>query len=137
MRISDWSSDVCSSDLIEVGEAAKLEVTVTEGNVIEENENGRGFVAVGSNGELQGVDQAFINATDEVKQHGTSVISELASIFQHFSGVVSPSLSGSFFSFSGSFSLGEPAPEAQRCAHLDYVPGPEGDSPFPHTFVPA
>src|SRR3546814_7975763 len=91
MRISDWSSDVCSSDL-----------TVTEGNVIEENENGRGFVAVGSNGELQGVDQAFINATDEVKQHGTSVISELASIFQHFSGVVSLSLSGSFFSFSGS-----------------------------------
>src|SRR3546814_18134661 len=73
---------------IEVGEAAKLEVTVTEGNVIEENENGRGFVAVGSNGELQGVDQAFINATDEAKQHGTSVISELASIFQHFSGVV-------------------------------------------------
>src|SRR3546814_10995192 len=53
---------------IEVGEVAKLEVTVTEGNVIEEKENGRGFVAVGSNGELQGVDQAFINATDEVKQ---------------------------------------------------------------------
>src|SRR3546814_12157490 len=91
MRISDWSSDVCSS-----------EVTVTEGNVIEENENGRGFVAVGGNGELQGVDQAFINATDEVKQPGTSVISELASIFQHFSGVVSLSLSGSFFSFSSS-----------------------------------
>src|SRR3546814_2727533 len=67
---------------IEVGEAAPLEVTVTEGNVIEENENGRGFVAVGSNGELQGVDQAFINATDEVKQHGTPGISELACRFQ-------------------------------------------------------
>src|SRR3546814_3998445 len=59
----------------------------------------------------QGVDQAFINATDEVKQHGTSVISELASIFQHFSGVVSLSLSGSFFSFSGSFEIGEPRSE--------------------------
>src|SRR3546814_3610785 len=127
MRISDWSSDVCSSDLIEVGEAAKLEVTVTEGNVIEENENGRVFVAVGSNGELQGVDQAFINATDEVKQHGTSVISELASIFQHFSGVVSLSLSGSFFSFSGSFEIGEPEPEAQPVAQVDYVPGQEGE----------
>src|SRR3546814_694208 len=115
---------------IEVGEAAKLEVTVTEGNVIEENENGRGFVAVGSNGELQGVDQAFINATDEVKQHSTSVISELASIFQHFSGVVSLSLSGSFFSFSGSFEIGEPEPEAQPVAQVDYVPGQEEDFTF-------
>src|SRR3546814_12115964 len=31
---------------IEVGEADKLEVPVTAGNVIEQNENGRGFVAV-------------------------------------------------------------------------------------------
>ncbi|MFC3716886.1 DUF1521 domain-containing protein [Luteimonas soli] len=122
---------------IEVGEAAKLEVTVTEGNVIEENENGRGFVAVGSDGELQGVDQAFINATDEVKQHGTSVISELASIFQHFSGVVSLSLSGSFFSFSGSFEIGEPEPEAQPVAQVDYVPGQEEDFTFRMTMVHA
>src|SRR3546814_10515012 len=107
---------------IEVGEAAKLEVTVTEGNVIEENENGRGFVAVGSNGELQGVDQAFINATDEVKQHGTSVISELASIFQHFSGVVSLSLSGSFFSFSGSFERSEEhTSELQSLMRISYA----------------
>src|SRR3546814_7227689 len=189
MRISDWSSDVCSSDLgtrvsiattpwdpgrdgatvasqvvivdgggqyathiqgvdsnthgdlgfydIEVGEAAKLEVTVTEGNVIEENENGRGFVAVGSNGELQGVDQAFINANDEVKQHGPTVISERASIFQHFSGVVSLSLSGSFFSFSGSFEIGEPEPEAQPVAQVDYVPGQEEDFTFRMTMVHA
>src|SRR3546814_8275582 len=61
---------------IEVGEEATLEVTVNEGNVIEENENGRGFVAVGSNGEVQGVDTAFIKATDEDKQQGMAVISE-------------------------------------------------------------
>ena len=122
---------------IEVGEAAKLEVTVTEGNVIEENENGRGFVAVGSDGELQGVDQAFINATDEVKQHGASVVGELASIFQHFSGVVSLSLSGSFFSFSGSFQIGEPEPEAQPVAQVDYVPGQEEDFTFRMTMVHA
>src|SRR3546814_21058852 len=115
MRISDWSSDVCSSDLgtrvsiattpwdkgnngatvasqvvivdgggqyatpiqgvdsntpgdlgfydIEVGEAAKLEVTVHEGHVIEENENRRGLVAGGRQGGQQGGGRGGDHAT--------------------------------------------------------------------------
>src|SRR3546814_17336113 len=65
MRISDWSSDVCSSDL----------------------------------------------------------------------GVVSLSLSGSFFSFSGSFEIGEPEAEAQPVAQVDYVPGQEEDFTFRMSMV--
>src|SRR3546814_20454967 len=66
-----------------------------------------------------------------------SVISELASIFQHFSGVVSLSLSGSFFSFSGSFEIGEPEPEAQPVAQVPYVPGQAEDFTFRMTLVHA
>ncbi len=122
---------------IDVGDAAKLEVSVTEGNVIEENENGSGFVAVGSDGELRGVDQAFINATDQVKLHGESVLGELASIFRDFSGMLSLSLSGSFFSFSGSFQIGEPDPDAPQVDQATQAPAQEEDYTFRLTMVHA
>lgn len=86
---------------IDVGERGDLDVDVSQGNVLQENENGRGFVAVDGDGQLRGVDQAFINSTDEVRQHGTSMLLELSSIFRDFSGILSLSLSGSFLSLSG------------------------------------
>jgi hypothetical protein len=122
---------------IDVADAARLEVTATEGNVIEENGNGSGFVAVGSDGKLRGVDQAFINATDEVKLHGASVLGELASLFRDFSGMLSLSLSGSFFYLSASFQVGEPAPDAQPSARVGHVPGQEDDYTFRLTMVHA
>src|SRR3546814_15027431 len=57
---SNTSGDLGFYD-IEVGDAAKLEVTVTEGNVIEENENGCGFVAVGSRAEERRVGEEGVS----------------------------------------------------------------------------
>ncbi len=84
-----------------VGSGDKLEVFVREGNVLRENANGKGFVAVDSDGKLRGIDQAFINATDEVKQAGVSLLTQLSSMFSDFSGVVSLSITGSFLSLGG------------------------------------
>lgn len=83
---------------IAVGEADTLQVFVDEGNVLRENASGSGFVAVGSDGQLRGVDQAFINATDEVKQAGVSMMERLTSMFTDFGGLVSLSINGSLVS---------------------------------------
>lgn len=83
---------------IGVGEGDKLQVFVDEGNVLRENANGSGFVAVASDGQLRGVDQAFINATDKVKQGGVSMMQRLTSMFADFSGLVSLSINGALLS---------------------------------------
>src|SRR3546814_13038970 len=46
MRISDWSSDVCSSDLMDeavAGHASRIEVTLEIGNRLTVTDNGRGI----------------------------------------------------------------------------------------------
>lgn len=80
---------------IGVGQNDRLEVSLDEGNVLRENASGSGFVAMASDGQLRGVDQAFINATDEVKAAGVSMMERLTSMFADFSGLVSLSFNGS------------------------------------------
>lgn len=84
-----------------VGAGDTLEVFVDEGNVLRENANGSGFVAVGSDGQLRGVDQAFINATDEVKQGGVSMMARLTSMFADFGGLASISINGALIEVDG------------------------------------
>ncbi|HJR74578.1 MAG TPA: DUF1521 domain-containing protein [Luteimonas sp.] len=78
-----------------------LEVILDEGNVLRENANGSGFVAVGSDGQLRSVDQAFINATDEVKQGGVSMMTRLTSMFADFGGLSSVSINGAMIEVEG------------------------------------
>jgi hypothetical protein len=95
---SNTHGDLGFVDVDVAGGDGHLETSVAQGNVLRENSDGSGFVAVDGDGRLRGVDQAFINATDEVKQRGSTMLAELGSMFQGFSGVMSMSLSGVFLS---------------------------------------
>jgi hypothetical protein len=95
---SNTRGDLGFVDIDVAGRDGKLTSSASEGNILQENGNGRGFVAVDSDGKLRGVDQAFINATDEVKQHGSSMLTQLSSMFRNFSGLLSVSFSGQFLS---------------------------------------
>ncbi|MDN5781394.1 MAG: DUF1521 domain-containing protein [Luteimonas sp.] len=97
---SNTRGDLGFVDINVSGRDGKLTSSASEGNVLQENENGRGFVATDGDGRLRGVDQAFINATDEVKQHGSSMVAQLSSMFREFSGLLSVSFSGQFLSLS-------------------------------------
>jgi hypothetical protein len=82
-------------------DGAALDVDVREGNTIFENENGSGFFVVDESGNIKNVDQAFINATDEVKQQGQDLLQHYAAHFNGFSGFASISIFGDFASSSG------------------------------------
>jgi hypothetical protein len=97
---SNTRGDLGFVDIDVAGGTGRLTSNAREGNVLQENENGRGFVAVDSEGKLRGVDQAFINATDEVKLQGSSMVAQLGSMFREFSGLLSVSFSGQFLSVS-------------------------------------
>jgi hypothetical protein len=78
------------------GVAAKLaELAERDGNTVYENENGKGFFVVDDNGNIRNVDQAFIDATDEVKQGGQDFLQAYAEMLQMFSGLLSIVFSGS------------------------------------------
>lgn len=76
-----------------------LDAAVRDGNVLLENENGSGFIAVDQNGNLQNVDQAFILATDELKNGGPDFLAHFAEIFSFFTGLMA-------ISFNGGLALG-------------------------------
>lgn len=107
------------------GWGSTLDWTHDDGNVLQENPAGKGFLAVDDNGTIHKVDQAYINATDlqknppaEATQQGGEFLRNLLSMF---SGVVSASLSGAFLgalSAALDSSEGRRAPEpATRDAH--------------------
>jgi FlaG/FlaF family flagellin (archaellin) len=74
------------------GVAATLqELATRDGNVLYENENGAGFIALDRDGNMTGVDQAFINATDEIKNGGLSFMQgyrEMLHVFRSLVGIV-------------------------------------------------
>src|SRR3546814_18279770 len=43
MRISDWSSDVCSSDLVDLGLGQRHESPIVRPGIVEDRENDRGL----------------------------------------------------------------------------------------------
>ncbi len=96
-----------------------LDAAVRDGNVLLENENGRGFIAVDKNGNIQNVDQAFILATDELKNGGPDFLAHFAEIFSFFTGLTS-------ISFNGLLGLGEDNPSRE--------PTPEGKPQPPWQF---
>lgn len=82
------------------GWGSTLDWTHDDGNVLQENPAGQGFLAVDAQGTIHKVDQAYINATDlqknppaEAAQQGGDFLRNLLSMF---SGAVSASLSGAF-----------------------------------------
>lgn len=79
-----------------------LDWTHDDGNVLQENPAGKGFLAVDAQGTIHKVDQAYINATDLQKNPPQAAADLggdfLRQVLSMFSGVVSASLSGAFLS---------------------------------------
>lgn len=107
---SNARGDLSFTD-VRVGQSDTLNVFVDEGNVLRENANGSGFVAVGADGKLRGVDQAFINATDQVKQQGAQFAKLMGSILTEFSGIVSLAFVGTLLAVD--IDVGQEPPQVE------------------------
>lgn len=70
------------------------ELATRDGNVLYENGSGAGFVALDRDGGFVGVDQAFINATDEIKQGGISFMQQYREAMHVFGSLVRIVFSG-------------------------------------------
>jgi hypothetical protein len=84
------------------GWGSTLDWVHDDGNVLQENPAGKGFLAVDGNGQIQKVDQNYINKTDLVKNPGLDPSTQqqaghfLQQVFSAFSGLLSATLSGAF-----------------------------------------
>lgn len=104
-----------------------LDAAVDDGNVLRENANGKGFVAVDSNGQLRQVDQAYINKTDlqlnaakpqPQQPPAFQPAAEFArNLFAMFSGLLSASFTGAFMSALASAGNDSKPEPAVRDAH--------------------
>lgn len=107
----DYGVEISGVDTNQVGDlkideaagwGSTLDWTHDDGNVLQENPAGKGFLAVDDNGQIRKVDQNYINATDlqknppaEATQQGGEFLRNLLTMF---SGVMTASLSGAFLS---------------------------------------
>ena len=71
-----------------------LDAVVDDGNVLQENRCGGGFVAVDDFGRLRAVDQNFINDTD--LQKGGALADQFKDAFRLLSGLISIAFAGAF-----------------------------------------
>jgi hypothetical protein len=102
-----------------------LDWTHDDGNVLQENQAGKGFLAVDSQGKIHKVDQAYINKTDlqlnqPVADDTQQQVADFArNLFSMFSGLLSASFTGAFLSaLASSSDNGNSQPEpATRDAH--------------------
>lgn len=129
----DYGVEISGVDTNKVGdlkidEAAgwgkTLDWTHDDGNVLQENPAGKGFLAVDAQGNIQKVDQAYIDSTDLQKNPPSAATQQqggdfLRQVFNAFSGLLSASLSGAFLgALTSSFEGGSSQPEAAtRDAH--------------------
>ena len=90
------------------------ELATRDGNVLYENANGRGFVAVNDQGDMVGVDQAFINATDEIKQGAVSFAQHYREALHIFRSLVAIVFSGDLVSH-----------ERDSAPRTDVLPAPQ------------
>lgn len=80
-----------------------LDWTHDDGNVLQENPAGKGFLGVDAQGNIKAVDQSYINGTDLVKNPPSQATQQKAGdfmshLFNALSGLLSVSLSGAFLS---------------------------------------
>jgi hypothetical protein len=102
-----------------------LDWTHDDGNVLQENPAGKGFLAVDAQGTIHKVDQAYINKTDlklnaaatKPQEPAFQPAAEFArNLFAMFSGLLSASFSGAFLSALASAGNDKPEP-VNRDAH--------------------
>jgi len=106
----DYGVEISGIDTNKVGDlkideaagwGSTLDWTHDDGNVLQENPAGKGFLGVDAQGNVKKVDQAYINGTDLQKNPPAAATQQKAGdflqhLFSAFSGVLSASLSGAF-----------------------------------------
>lgn len=102
-----------------------LDWTHDDGNVLQENPGGAGYLAVDAQGKIQKVDQNYINKTDLLKNPGLDPATQqragefAQNLFNAFSGLLSLSFSGAFLGALGAaFDSGD-KPRASDTATRD------------------
>lgn len=130
----DYGVEISGVDTNKVGDlrideaagwGSTLDWTHDDGNVLQENPAGKGFLGIDAQGNIKKVDQAYINATDLQKNPPAQATAQagdfLRGLFNAFSGLLSASLSGAFLSalqHSSDCGEGRRQPEpAARDAH--------------------
>lgn len=108
----DYGVEISGVDTNKVGDlkideaagwGSTLDWTHDDGNVLQENPAGKGFLAVDADGKIQKVDQSYINKTDLQKNPGLAEDTQkkaadfARNLFSMFSGLLSASFSGAFF----------------------------------------
>jgi hypothetical protein len=73
-----------------------LDWAVDDGNVLQENPAGKGFVAVDDNGIVRKVDQQYINQTDLTKGGADKLQNQFKDAFRLLGGLISISFAGMF-----------------------------------------
>ena len=105
------------------GWGSTLDWVHNDGNVLQENPAGKGFLAVDANGTIQKVDQNYINKTDLQLNPGLAQGTQqqagnfLHNVFSAFSGLLSATLSGAFLHALGDHAGGQNRDHASRDAH--------------------
>jgi hypothetical protein len=131
----DYGVEISGVDTNKVGDlkideaagwGSTLDWTHDDGNVLQENPAGKGFLGVDAQGNIKAVDQNYINGTDLQKNPPAAATQQKAGdflqhLFSAFSGLLSASFSGAFLSSLSSASEGgdarrQPEP-ATRDAH--------------------
>jgi plastocyanin len=129
----DYGVEISGVDTNKVGDlkideakgwGSTLDWTHDDGNVLQENPAGKGFLGIDAQGNIKAVDQNFINGTDLTKNPPAQATQQKAGdflqhLFSAFSGLLSASFSGAFLSaLQGDSGEGRKQPEpATRDSH--------------------
>lgn len=107
----DYGVEITGVDTNKVGDlkineaagwGSTLDWTHDDGNVLQENPAGKGFLGVDANGNIQKVDQAYINKTDQQKNPDLAPQAQqkasefVRNLFGMFSSMLSVSFAGAF-----------------------------------------
>ncbi len=98
-----------------------LDWAVDDGNVLQENPAGKGFVAVDDNGMVRKVDQQYINQTDLTKGGADKLQNQFKDAFRLLGGLLSISFAGMFLG-----ALAKAIDRAEGSGRVTIMPVPHG-----------
>ena len=84
----------------EVTGDAVIKLVIDSGNELNENVDGKGFVAIDNRGNIQTVDQKWISDTDEIQVRTRGLFNQYSSMVNFISGVTEISFSGTLLSMA-------------------------------------
>jgi hypothetical protein len=121
------------------GWGSLLDAAVDDGNVLQENPAGKGFLGIDEGGQIRAVDQNYINHTDLQKggkSQDNPLFQRLFQAFENMSGLISAHFHGSFLNQGGErqeghVHRGEGRPHHHHCHHGHRPPVQPQPMPLP------